>query len=80
MVRPEGILNVEKEHTTLHVKGANFSLDFNLVNGNLMNIVRDGMQVLSKGPRLTLWRAPISNDMEIIDKLKKYTSYILNMK
>lgn len=71
MVRPEGILNVEKEHTTLHVKGANFSLDFNLVNGNLINIVRDGMQVLSKGPRLTLWRAPISNDMEIIDKLKK---------
>lgn len=71
VVRPEGILNVEKEHTTLHVKGANFSLDFNLVNGKLMNIVRDGMQVLSKGPRLTLWRAPISNDMEIIDKLKK---------
>lgn len=71
VVRPEGILNVEKEHTTLHVKGANFSLDFNLVNGNLINIVRDGMQVLSKGPRLTLWRAPISNDMEIIDKLKK---------
>lgn len=71
VVRPKGILNVEKEHTTLHVKGANFSLDFNLVNGNLMNIVRDGMQVLSKGPRLTLWRAPISNDMEIIDKLKK---------
>lgn len=70
-VKPEGILTVEKEHTTLHVKGANFSLDFNLVNGNLMNIVRDGMQVLSKGPRLTLWRAPISNDMEIIDKLKK---------
>lgn len=71
VIRPEGILNIEKEHTTLHVKGANFSLDFNLVNGNLMNIVRDGMQVLSKGPRLTLWRAPISNDMEIIDKLKK---------
>lgn len=71
VVRPEGILNVEKEHTILHVKGANFSLDFNLVNGNLMNIVRDGMQVLRKGPRLTLWRAPISNDMEIIDKLKK---------
>ena len=71
VVRPEGILNVEKEHTTLHVKGANFSLDFNLVNGNLMNIVRDGMQVLSKGPRLTLWRAPISNDMEIKKKKKK---------
>ena len=70
-VEVTGNLTVEKQHTTLHVEGANFALDFNLVNGNLMNIVRDGMQVLSKGPRLTLWRAPISNDMEMIDKLKK---------
>lgn len=68
---PQGVLNIEKQHTNLHVTGANFAVDFDLVTGNLINIVRDGMQVLSKGPRLTLWRAPISNDMEIIDKLKK---------
>lgn len=70
-VVPEGMLKVRKEHTVLHAEGANFHVDFDLVRGNITSIVRDGMEVLSKGPRLTLWRAPISNDMEIIDQMKK---------
>lgn len=70
-VIPEGVLKVTKEHTTLHAEGANFHVDFDLVRGNIISIVRDGMEVMSKGPRLTLWRAPISNDMEIIDQMKK---------
>lgn len=70
-VVPEGNLKVTKEHTTLRAEGANFSVEFDLVRGNITSIVRDGMQIMSKGPRLTLWRAPISNDMEIIDQLKK---------
>ena len=70
-VVPEGMLRVTKEHTVLHAEGANFHVDFDLVRGNITSIVRDGMEVMSKGPRLTLWRAPISNDMEIIDQMKK---------
>lgn len=70
-VIPEGVLKVTKEHTTLHAEGANFHVDFDLVRGNIISIVRDGMEVMSKGPHLTLWRAPISNDMEIIDQMKK---------
>lgn len=70
-VIPEGFLHVTKEHTTLRAEGANFHVDFDLVRGNIISVVRDGMEVMSKGPRLTLWRAPISNDMEIIDQLKK---------
>ena len=70
-VIPEGTLKVTKKHTTLRAEGANFYVEFDLVRGNITSIVRDGMQVMSKGPRLTLWRAPISNDMEIIDQLKK---------
>lgn len=70
-VVPEGMLKVSKEHTVLHAEGANFHVDFDLVRGNITSIVRDGMEVMSKGPRLTLWRAPISNDMEIIDQMKK---------
>ena len=77
---PEGTLKVTKKHTTLCAEGVNFYVEFDLVRGNITNIVRDGMQIMSKGPRLTLWRAPISNDMEIIDQLKKYISCILNMK
>lgn len=70
-VVPGGMLKVTKEHTVLHAEGANFHVDFDLVRGNITSIVRDGMEVMSKGPRLTLWRAPISNDMEIIDQMKK---------
>lgn len=70
-VIPEGCLKVSKNHTTLHAEGANFHVDFDLVRGNITSIVRDGMEVMSRGPRITLWRAPISNDMEIIDQLKK---------
>lgn len=68
---PEGTLKVTKNHTTLRAEGANFHVDFDLVRGNIISVVRDGMKIMSKGPRLTLWRAPISNDMEIIDQLKK---------
>lgn len=68
---PEGTLKVTKNHTTLRAEGANFHVDFDLVRGNIISVVRDGMEIISKGPRLTLWRAPISNDMEIIDQLKK---------
>lgn len=68
---PEGTLKVTKNHTTLRAEGANFHVDFDLVRGNIISVVRDGMEIMSKGPRLTLWRTPISNDMEIIDQLKK---------
>lgn len=68
---PEGTLKVTKNHTTLRAEGANFHVDFDLVRGNIISVVRDGMEIMKKGPRLTLWRAPISNDMEIIDQLKK---------
>lgn len=74
---PEGTLKVTKNHTTLRAEGANFHVDFDLVRGNIISVVRDGMEIMSKGPRLTLWRAPISNDMEIIDQLKKV--YVLHL-
>lgn len=70
-VIPQGTLKVTKEHTLLRAEGADFRVEFDLVRGNITSIVRDGMEIMSKGPRLTLWRAPISNDMEIIHELKK---------
>lgn len=70
-VVPEGELKVTRDHMTLRAEGANFHVDFDLVRGNITSLVRDGMEIMKKGPRLTFWRAPISNDMEIIDQLKK---------
>ena len=51
--------------------GDNFYVVFDLVRGNIVNLVRNGKEIMHKGPRLTWWRAPISNDMELIDQMKK---------
>lgn len=69
--RPTGRLLITQRHTLLRAKGNNFHVDFDLVRGNITGIVRDGMEILSKGPRFTWWRAPISNDMEFLDQMKK---------
>ena len=61
----------------LRASGAEFHVDFDLVRGNITGIVRDGMELMTKGPRLTFWRAPISNDMEMIDQMKK--KYFLHL-
>lgn len=74
---PEGVLQVTKTHTLLRASGADFHVDFDLVRGNITGIVRDGMELMTKGPRLTFWRAPISNDMEMIDQMKK--KYFLHL-
>lgn len=70
-VVPSGSLQVEKFETTLTITGANFSVMFDTVRGTLLKLVRNGQPILERGPKFTLWRAPISNDMEIIDEMKK---------
>lgn len=47
------------------------------MKGALTNVTRDGKKLLHKGPKFTFWRAPISNDMEIIDEMKK--KYFLHL-
>lgn len=70
-VVPSGSLQAEQLATTLTITGANFSVVFDTVRGTLLKLVRDGQTILERGPKFTLWRAPISNDMEIIDEMKK---------
>ena len=66
-----GSLQAEQFETTLTITGANFVVVFDTVRGMLLKLIRDGQTILERGPKFTLWRAPISNDMEIIDEMKK---------
>ena len=68
---PEGLLKITKTPTSLKAVGDNFYVIFDLVRGNIVSLVRNGKEIMHKGPRLTWWRAPISNDMELIDQMKK---------
>ena len=78
-VRPEGYLKVQEEHCKLIIKGEDFSLAFDKVRGNLLYIEKDGYTVVQQGPRLNFWRAPIDNDMYLLeDYYKKYFMHLMH--
>lgn len=47
------------------------------MKGALTNVTRDGKNYCINVLKFTFWRAPISNDMEIIDEMKK--KYFLHL-
>ncbi|WP_164690281.1 beta-galactosidase subunit alpha [Paraclostridium sordellii] len=78
-VTPKGSLEVIKDHCTLVVKGENFKVDFDLVRGHILNITRDEYKLVEEGPRLNFWRAPIDNDMYVVeDYKKKYFMHLMH--
>ena len=76
-ITPSGRLQVEETETTLSITGANFLATFDTVRGTLQKLIKDGQTIIERGPKFTMWRAPISNDMEIIDEMKK--QYFLHL-
>ena len=70
-IKPKGILEVVKEHCVLKAIGEDFQVDFDLVKGNIIKAVRDGYCIIEEGPKLNFWRAPIDNDMYLLEDYKK---------
>jgi len=54
---------LELEHS-LEVKGAGFTYVFDRKKGVLVSMVIQGRELISKGPRLNVWRAPLANDLD----------------
>ncbi|MGL5642537.1 MAG: glycoside hydrolase family 2 TIM barrel-domain containing protein, partial [Paraclostridium sp.] len=78
-VEVKGELEVIKEHFKLIVKGESFKVDFDLVKGNILSITKDEYKILEDGPKLNFWRAPIDNDMYIVeDYKKKYFMHLMH--
>lgn len=71
LVKPQGTLTVTKNHTTLTAAGDRFQVDFDLVRGNITKLVRDHVVIMEQGPKLNFWRAPIDNDMYVVEDYKK---------
>ncbi len=69
-VTPKGSLNVVKNHCILRVEGENFEVNFDLVKGNITKVTKDGYTLIEDGPKLNFWRAPIDNDMYIVEDYK----------
>lgn len=72
LYRPEKILDTvesapvfseQSDYRTVVVSNGLTEMVFDVVNGTLDTVTRNGKTLISKGPELTLWRAPIDNDM-----------------
>lgn len=58
------IINAIEKGDLLEVKGKDFIYTFDKSEGILSSMVVDGKEMISKGPRLNVWRAPLANDLD----------------
>ncbi|MDN6626270.1 MAG: beta-galactosidase subunit alpha, partial [Pisciglobus halotolerans] len=70
-------LSVKEEHAFVTVEGDNFSVQFDKVKGKLMIASYGEKQVIESGPKMNLWRAPIDNDMYLVEEYK--TKYFMHL-
>lgn len=78
-VKPEGDLEVKKDNYRLIAKGEDFEVEFDLVRGNIVHVIKDGYKLVEEGPKLNFWRAPIDNDMYVVeDYKKKYFMHLMH--
>jgi len=58
----EGKVSYTSDETLIKVTGADFEITFDKQTGTLTNFVKNGEQIIKKGPQVNFWRAPNDND------------------
>lgn len=61
---PAGVARAENNRI-ITVDGESFTLTFDKLNGEITAWDYEGIAVLTQGPRLNLWRAPVDNDVHL---------------
>lgn len=72
-----GELSIVRDAVYTTISNAQFEAVFDHVYGYLHSYRRHGAAWIERGPRLTMWRAPIDNDMYKVDDWKK--KYFLHL-
>ncbi|WP_409271467.1 beta-galactosidase subunit alpha [Neobacillus sp. SCS-31] len=70
-------LQVNREGAFVTVSGGGFSVTFDRVKGTLKEVVRNGKVQLERGPQFQFWRAPIDNDMYLLNDYR--TKYFMHL-
>ena len=73
----DGDLQVTKEGAFLTVSGTDFAVTFDCVKGALKQVTRNGKVQIEKGPQFNFWRAPIDNDMYLLNDYR--TQYFMHL-
>lgn len=63
MRKAEESLQIEEKDTILTVKNSNIQVKFDKVFGKLLSVEKEDRIYLTEGPRMTVYRATIDNDM-----------------
>lgn len=58
-------ITVEEAGQQLHLQGEDFDLTFDCWQGTIGRWAAQGMELLTAGPRLAIWRAPTDNDVNM---------------
>lgn len=63
----------------LHINGADFQVVFNMAEGIIDSWTSNGTELIARGggPRLSFWRAPIDNDMYMVQEWRKAYMHLL---
>ncbi|MGO3167398.1 beta-galactosidase subunit alpha [Senegalia sp. (in: firmicutes)] len=56
-------LDVMESNIDIIIKGINFEIVFDKIEGRISKYLYEGIQLINEGPNFNLWRAPIDNDM-----------------
>lgn len=61
--QPPGKATATETRTRIKVSGKDFAYTFDRARGELISMKADGRELLSGGPELDAWRAPVSNEI-----------------
>ncbi|MBW7461768.1 glycoside hydrolase family 2, partial [Paenibacillus sepulcri] len=61
-------IQVEHKGHRLMVEGFDFQHEFDLIEGTLQRLSRNGVEMLDAPARFSIWRAPTDNDMHVKEK------------
>jgi len=64
-------VTVEQSETTIVIRGECFAVVFDALRGVISSWQWRGMELLTAGPRLNVWRAPTDNDVHIAREWRK---------
>ena len=64
MAKPYLPLEMTENESSVEVKGNDFKYIFDKQTGDLSSMTIQGKELVSKGLRLNVWRAPLANDLD----------------
>lgn len=78
-VKPLGNLDLIDDDYNLTIRGEEFEVAFDKIKGKILHVLKDGSRIIKDGPQLNFWRAPIDNDMYLLeDYRKKYFMHLMH--